>query len=104
MQPYFSCQRRGLLAAGAAALGDGREALYELSVGNPDKGMLELDVVRRRVAQFTDAGLPVVVTQVPAKVPHVTGVGTHPHKGRVQFLSSALLQAAATAADTCVSV
>lgn len=57
-------QCRGLLAAGAALCGDGREALYELSVGNPDKGMLALDDVRRRVAQFTEAGLPLVVTQV----------------------------------------
>lgn len=57
-------QRRGLLAAGAALCGDGREALYELSVGNPDKGALALDDARRRVAQFTEAGLPLVVTQV----------------------------------------
>ncbi len=57
-------QCRGLLAAGAALCGGGREALYELSVGNPDKGMLALDDVRRRVAQFTEAGLPLVVTQV----------------------------------------
>ena len=78
-----SSERRGLLAAGAAALGDGREALFELSVGNPDKGMLALDVVRRRVAQFTEAGLPLVVTQVPASVPHVHGVGTQPNTGRV---------------------
>ena len=76
MQPHFPFQRRGLLAAGAAALGDGRQALYELSVGNPDKGMLELDVVRRRVAQFVEAGLPVVVTQVPAKVPCIRGNAT----------------------------
>lgn len=67
-----------MLAAGAAALGDGRQALYELSVGNPDKGMLELDVVRRRVAQFVDAGLPLVVTQVPAKLPYIRGYGTYP--------------------------
>ena len=73
-------QRRGLLAAGAAALGDGRQALYELSVGNPDKGMLELDIVRRRVAQFTEAGLPLVVTQVPANISMVL---THtPPQGR----------------------
>jgi len=56
--------RRGLLAAAAAL--HGGEALYELSVGNPDKGMLALEDVRRRVAQFTDAGLPLVVTHVRA--------------------------------------
>ncbi|KAK9839540.1 hypothetical protein WJX81_008400 [Elliptochloris bilobata] len=54
---------RGLLAAGSAACGGAREALYELSVGNPDKGMLALDDVRQRVAQFTETGLPLVVTQ-----------------------------------------
>ena len=37
-------------------------------MGNPDKGMLELDVVRQRLAQFTEAGLPLVVTQVPMKL------------------------------------
>jgi hypothetical protein len=42
----------------------GAEGCFELSIGNPDKGMLPLDEVRRRVEQFTDAGYPVVVVQV----------------------------------------
>ena len=40
------------------------EGCFELSIGNPDKGMLPLDQIRARVEQFTAANLPVVVVQV----------------------------------------
>ena len=53
------------------------EGCFELSIGNPDKGMLPLDQVRQRVKQFTAADLPVVVVQVrsvgPAYRPFETG-------------------------------
>ena len=39
-------------------------AAFELSVGNPDKGLLPIDKVRERAQQFIDADLPLVVTQV----------------------------------------
>ncbi len=42
------------------------EGCFELSIGNPDKGLLPLDQVRQRVEQFTAANLPVVVVQVRA--------------------------------------
>ena len=45
------------------------EGSFELSIGNPDKGMLPLDQVRQRVEQFITAGLPVVVVQVGAAGP-----------------------------------
>lgn len=37
---------------------------FELSVGNPDKGVLPKDEVQRRIDQFIKAGIPLVVTQV----------------------------------------
>ena len=37
---------------------------YELSVGNPDKGIMPIEECRRRVQQFIDANLPVLVTKV----------------------------------------
>ena len=40
------------------------EGCFELSIGNPDKGLLPLDEVRQRVEQFTAANLPLVVVQV----------------------------------------
>ena len=40
------------------------EACFELSIGNADKGLLPLEEIKRRVAQFTSLGLPLVVTQV----------------------------------------
>jgi hypothetical protein len=40
------------------------EACFELSIGNADKGLLPLEEIKRRVAQFTTLGLPLVVTQV----------------------------------------
>lgn len=44
--------------------GQQQSGCFELSVGNPDKGVLPIDTVRERIAQFVEAGLPVVVTQV----------------------------------------
>ena len=41
-----------------------REGCFELSIGNADKGLLPLEEIQRRVAQFIQAGLPLVVTQV----------------------------------------
>ena len=57
-------RRRGLLAAALAAKGVDAEGCFELSVGNPDKGLMSLEEARRRVRQFVDARLPLVVTQV----------------------------------------
>jgi len=49
----------------ACRLCPGREGAYELSIGNADKGVLKVNEIQRRVAQFTEAGLPVVLTQAP---------------------------------------
>jgi hypothetical protein len=38
--------------------------MYELSIGNADKGLLPETEILRRVRQFQEAQLPVVVTQV----------------------------------------
>ncbi|KAK9917941.1 hypothetical protein WJX75_009936 [Coccomyxa subellipsoidea] len=57
---------KGLLAAALKAKGlSGGEGCFELSVGNPDKGLMSLEEAKRRVAQFVKAGLPLVVTQAP---------------------------------------
>ncbi len=56
---------RELLAAACRMRGDDAEGCFELSVGNADKGLLPLEEIQRRLAQFTATGLPVVVTQVP---------------------------------------
>ncbi len=40
------------------------EAAFELSIGNADKGLLPLEEIKRRVSQFTSAGIPLVLTQV----------------------------------------
>jgi nicotinic acid mononucleotide adenylyltransferase len=42
-----------------------REAAFELSVENADKGLLDAEEIVQRVAQFTEAGLPVVLTRAP---------------------------------------
>ncbi|BDA48658.1 hypothetical protein COCOBI_12-3390 [Coccomyxa sp. Obi] len=57
---------KGLLAAALKTkeLSAG-EGCFELSVGNPDKGLMSLEEAKRRVAQFVKAGLPLVVTQAP---------------------------------------
>lgn len=55
--------RRELLEAAQQATG--LPGMYELSIGNADKGMLPEEEILRRVKQFQDAGLPVVVTQAP---------------------------------------
>ena len=52
------------LLAAACRLKLGMEGCFELSIGNADKGLLPLEEIQRRVAQFTAANLPVVVTQV----------------------------------------
>lgn len=56
------------MAAGCELCSQPKEGCFELSVGNPDKGLLPLDVVRRRVQQFVDTNTPVVVTQVCASL------------------------------------
>ncbi|KAK9837625.1 hypothetical protein WJX74_001654 [Apatococcus lobatus] len=54
---------RDMLAAALQQLGWERErGCYELSVGNPDKGVLPAEEVLRRVQQFTVQHLPIVVT------------------------------------------
>ncbi len=44
-----------------------KEGCFELSIGNADKGFLPLEEIQRRVSQFTQAGLPLAVTQVGGK-------------------------------------
>lgn len=53
------------LLAAACRLCAGKEGAFELSIGNADKGVLPLAEIERRVAQFVDAGLPLVLTQAP---------------------------------------
>ena len=61
---------RGLLSAALNTKGLAEtDGCFELSVGNPDKGLLPLDEIKRRVAQFVEQGLPLVVTQVRC-LPH----------------------------------
>ena len=56
---------RGLLSAALKTKGLAEtEGCFELSVGNPDKGQLPLNEIKRRVSQFVEEGLPLVVTQV----------------------------------------
>ena len=63
-------RRRGLLSAALKTKGLAEtDGCFELSVGNPDKGLLPLDEIKRRVAQFVEQGLPLVVTQVHC-LPH----------------------------------
>ena len=54
--------RRQLMAAACKAAG-GLPGCYEMTVGHPDKGQLELAVVRRRLQPFLDDGTPIIVTQ-----------------------------------------
>ncbi|CAK0738768.1 hypothetical protein CVIRNUC_001090 [Coccomyxa viridis] len=57
---------KGLLSAALKTKGLAEtDGCFELSVGNPDKGLLPLDEIKRRVAQFVEQGLPLVVTQAP---------------------------------------
>lgn len=60
--------RRKLLAAGCELAGQLQDGCFELSIGNPDKGLLPLDLVRQRVQQFVETGTPVVVTKVMSVV------------------------------------
>ncbi|PSC69495.1 Altered inheritance rate of mitochondria 25 [Micractinium conductrix] len=55
---------RDMLEA-ACKLHPSMEAAFELSIGNADKGLLPLEEIKRRVSQFVNAGLPLVVTQAP---------------------------------------
>lgn len=55
---------RELLEA-ACRVKPGMEGCFELSIGNADKGLLPISEIQQRVAQFTAAGLPLVVTQAP---------------------------------------
>ena len=56
---------RGLLSAALKTKGLAEtDGCFELSVGNPDKGQLPLEEIKRRVSQFVEQGLPLVVTQV----------------------------------------
>ena len=67
---FTSVPRRGLLSAALKTKGLAEtDGCFELSVGNPDKGLLPLDEIKRRVAQFVEQGLPLVVTQVQC-LPH----------------------------------
>ena len=40
------------------------DGCFEMSVGNPDKGVMPLEEVRKRVQQFIEADVPLVVTHV----------------------------------------
>ena len=61
---------RGLLSAALKTKGLAEtDGCFELSVGNPDKGQLPLDEIKRRVSQFVEQGLPLVVTQVLTTFP-----------------------------------
>lgn len=40
------------------------EGCYELSIGNPDKGVMPIEECRKRIKQFTDADIPLLVTKV----------------------------------------
>ena len=69
-QESMGVPRRGLLSAALKTKGLAEtDGCFELSVGNPDKGLLPLDEIKRRVAQFVEQGLPLVVTQVQC-LPH----------------------------------
>lgn len=50
----------------ASKLRPDMEAAFELSIGNADKGLLPMEEIKRRVSQFTSAGIPLVLTQVGA--------------------------------------
>jgi hypothetical protein len=54
-----------LLHKAVAMAGPEWEGCFELSVGNADKGLLALEEVQRRVAQFEQSRLPLIVTSAP---------------------------------------
>ncbi len=65
MQPAADlCSCLSIALQAACRLHPDMEGCFELSIGNADKGLLPLEEIRRRVAQFTQTGLPLVVTQV----------------------------------------
>ena len=54
-----------MLEAALQQLGwEQQRGCYELSVGNPDKGVLPVEEVLQRIQQFTAEHLPIVVTHV----------------------------------------
>lgn len=53
---------RAMLDAAVGLAGPDAEGCFELTVRNADKGMLALSDIQRRVQQFVDAGLPLLVT------------------------------------------
>lgn len=58
-------KHKGPIALQAACrMKPGMEGCFELSIANADKGLLSIEEIQRRVAQFTQAGLPLVLTQV----------------------------------------
>lgn len=56
---------KNLLAAAVNCSGEDKEGCYEMSVGNPDKGLMDIDEVQRRVQPFQESGTPLVVVQAP---------------------------------------
>ncbi|KAL6763702.1 hypothetical protein V8C86DRAFT_2488580 [Haematococcus lacustris] len=61
-----------LLQAACEMYGQPGDAAFELSVGNADKGLLPLAEVERRITQFVEAGLPLLVTRAPLFVHKAT--------------------------------
>ena len=54
------------------------DGCFELSVGNPDKGLLPLEEISKRVQQFTEANIPLVVTHVSHTNTIQTQASLHP--------------------------
>ena len=55
---------RNLLQAACNLCGQPNDGCFEMSVGNPDKGVMPLEELRKRVQQFVKADIPLVVTHV----------------------------------------
>lgn len=53
-----------MLAAACKQSGRLQDGCYELSIGNPDKGTMPIEECRRRLRQFQEAHLPVLITKV----------------------------------------
>ena len=54
-----------LLKVAVVQTGCDCEGVYELSIGNADKGVLPIGEVMKRVKQFVDADLPLILTSAP---------------------------------------
>ena len=52
------------MAAALSLLEISSEGCYELSIGNPDKGTMPIEECKKRIQQFIDADLPILVTKV----------------------------------------